>query len=58
MTQLNEGALTEVLPPETIEQLRRILESRPSGTIELHVKDGVVLAGEFQHKDKLTIPRE
>ena len=53
---MNDVILTEVLPPETIEQLRRILAAKPSGTIELHVKDGVVLAGEFQHKDKLTIP--
>ena len=55
---MNDVPLTEVLPPETIVQLRLILASKPSGTIELHVKDGVVLAGEFQHKDKLTIPRE
>lgn len=51
-------AIAEILPIEVIDQLRLILAARPSGTLVFHVKDGAVLAGEFEHKDKLTIPKK
>ncbi len=50
--------VTEVLPAAVIEQLRVLLASKPSGTLVLHVKDGAVLAGEFERKERLTIPKQ